>query len=320
MIANMRKHPARHRIVVLALPDVVAFDLTIATHIFGHSDQEDFYRLRLATERPGLVQTTNGFPIGVEYDLGELRRADTVIVPGYALRGGVSPAVRAALAAASARGARVASICTGAFALAAAGLLDGRRATTHWHHAPRLAREYPAVTVDPAVLYVDEGDILTSAGVASGIDLCLHILGRDRGEDSAIAVARRMVTPLHRAGGQAQYVPVAHASGAEAVSDTARWARDRLHEPITVPDMAQHAMQSTRSFHRAFTAQTGESPHSWLVRERLQSACRLLEDPAVPVEEVAHRAGLGTSANLRLHFRRAFGTTPSAYRATFSAG
>ena len=223
-----------------------------------------------------------------------------------------------ALRAAHARGARVASICTGAFVLAHAGLLDGRRATTHWAHAERLAERYPAVTVDPGVLYLDEGDVLTSAGVAAGIDLCLHLVRRDHGAEVANAVARRIVVAPHRDGGQAQFVeapvPVAEEHGLEP---TRAWATERLREPLTVAAMARHAACSERTFARRFRAETGTTPLQWLLGQRVLHARRLLEATDLPVEHVADAAGFGTAASLRAHFRRATATTPLAYRRTF---
>ncbi len=316
----MRKDPDIHQVAVLALPRVVAFDLAIAMQVFGHEDQAEQYRIRLCAPAAGDVPTTSGFPIGVALGLGVLRTADTVIVPGFALDVPVPMTVRRALAAAYRRGARMASICTGAFALADAGVLNGRPATTHWHHCAQLAAQYPAVSVDPRVLYVDHGSVLTSAGMSAGLDLCLHIVSRDYGEAAAVAVARRMVAPLHRAGGQAQFIPAGGASVSSVsndVSDTLRWAQEHLDQPLTVSALARRAMLSPRTLHRAVRAQTGSSPHDWLTRARLRAACALLEDPAMGIDEVARRSGLGTAANLRLHFQRAFATTPSAYRSTF---
>jgi AraC family transcriptional regulator, transcriptional activator FtrA len=317
----MRKDPAIHQIAVLVLAPVVAFDLAIPMQVFGHEDRAESYRVRLCGPAPGEVPTTTGFPIVVSLGLGALRTADTVIVPGFALGVPVPTTVRRALASAHRRGARMVSICTGAFALADAGILDGRPATTHWHHCAQLAEQFPAVSVDPRVLYVDDGPVLTSAGMLAGLDLCLHLIARDHGEAAAVAVARRMVAPLHRAGGQAQFIPggsAAQSFGSSDVSDTLHWARRRLDQPLTVAAMARHAVLSPRSFHRAVRAQTGTSPHDWLTKTRLGTACALLEDPSVSVDEVARRSGLGTAANLRLHFQRTFATTPTAYRSTFA--
>jgi transcriptional regulator GlxA family with amidase domain len=341
----MRKDPANpHHVVVLALPSVVAFDLTIATHIFAHATGGR-YRMTLAGLRPGPVRTTSPFTINADTGLAALAEADTVLVPGFAFYRlpGVRPTENARLSGSSPnsgsaranssnfqnslkalkvahdRGARIASICTGAFALAAAGLLDGRRATTHWMHAAELQRRFPAVTVDPSVLYVDEGTVLTSAGIAAGIDLCLHIVGRDHGEQVAIDVARRMVTPLHRAGGQAQFIPAAPTTVTGEMRAVLDWAQHHLHEPLTVADLARRALQAPRTFNRAFQAQLGMSPHAWLTERRLRVACELLENPGIPIEDIARRAGMGSATNFRLHFRRAYATTPTAYRAAFVA-
>ena len=305
---------------MLALPRVVAFDLAIPMQVFGHPDQAERYEVVLCAPQPGEVLTTSGFPIGIEHGLAVLGAVDTLMVPGFSLDIPVPAAVLRALGDAAGRGARIASICTGAFALAEAGVLDGRIATTHWHHCAELAHRFPAVTVDPGVLYVDQGAVLTSAGIAAGLDLCLHMIQRDHGEGAAVDVARRMVMPLHRAGGQAQFIPPDWAAAGDQSGDlsaTLRWAGERLDQPLTVAAMARHAVRSPRSFHRAFRAQTGSSPHDWLTRQRLRTACALLENAAVGIEEVARRSGLGSAANLRLHFQRAFATTPTAYRSTF---
>lgn len=313
----------RHVLVVLALADVVALDLTIATHVFGHGDVG--YRVHLVSADGCPVRTTSGFSITVDGDLSALASADTVLVPGYDRRP-VPDGVLAALRDAAARGARMASICSGAFALAEAGLLDGRAATTHWAQAADLARLHPRVDVRPGVLYVDEGAVATSAGVAAGIDLCLHLVEVDHGRAAAVERARHVVAPLHRAGGQAQFVPpsVAVAGSqdgappAGSLAGVVAWALDHLEEPISVEDLARRALMSPRSFCRAFARATGTSPHRWLTAQRLRVACRLLEDPDVTIDRVAQRSGLGTAVNLRQHFRAAYGTTPTAYRAAFT--
>ena len=308
-----------HHVVVLALPAVVAYDLTIATHVFGHAGR-DRYRVTLAAPVPHQVQTTSGFAITTSAGLESLSAADTVIVPGFDRRT-VQHDTLYALREAHARGTRMVSICTGAFALARAGLLDGHRATTHWAQAGQLAIEHPAVSVDAAALYIDGGDVLTSAGVSAGIDLCLYILAKDHGEDVAIDRARQMVTPLHRAGSQLQFIPPTPAEDRDsdsALTSATDWAREHLHESITVLDLARQALQAPRTFSRNFTAQLGVSPHHWITHQRLQRACHLLEDPDVTIDRVAARSGLGTADNLRLHFRRAYATTPTAYRAAFT--
>lgn len=307
---------SRHAVAVLALEAVVAFDLAIATQVLGHPD-EQLYALEACAARPGVLATTTAFAALVPHGLDAVARADTVVVPGYDPRGGTgaTPAVLDALNAAAERGARIVSICTGAFALAAAGLLDGRRATTHWQHAAALARRHPRVRVEPDVLYVDEGQIMTSAGVAAGIDLCLHLVRTDHGAEAANAVARRMVVAPVREGGQAQFVarPVAP-DDATSLAPTRAWMLEHLGAPVTIAACARHAGWSERSFARRFAAETGTSPLRWLHAQRVLEARRLLEATDLPVELVAQRCGFGTAGTLRGHFRRATATTPTAYR------
>lgn len=306
---------SRHTVAVLALPEVVAFDLAIPAQVFGHHTEAERYALRLCAADPGPVATTTGFDVVAPYGLSAVAEADTVVVPGFSADG-VDPRVLDALRAAHRRGARVVSICTGAFALAAAGLLDGRRATTHWHDADRLAREHPAIAVDPGVLYVDGGDgVMTSAGVAAGIDLALHLVALDHGAAAAATVARRMVVPSVRQGGQAQYVerPVPQ-HGTTGLGPTREWMLERLAEPLSLRAMAAHAGYSERSFIRRFRAETGLPPLRWMHAERVQHARRLLEESDADLEAVAAASGFGTAATLRIHFARALRTTPSAYR------
>ncbi|WP_204011076.1 GlxA family transcriptional regulator [Virgisporangium aurantiacum] len=312
----MRKESAIHRVAVLALPPVVAFDMAVATQVFAH-EGSGRYEVVVCSLRAGPVPTTTaGFGITVAAGLDAVEIADTVIVPGF--RRGLAPAdALDALRAAHRRGTRIASICSGAFALAQAGLLDGRRATTHWAHAADLAREHPAVHVDPAVLYIDEGSVLTSAGLAAGLDLCLYLIGVDHGQPAAIRRARDMVTAVHRTGGQAQYSLADTTATSERLNSVTEWALANLHRSITVADLARQAMQSTRTLSRAFATELGTSPRAWLIAARLRSACALLETGDLTVEEIARRSGLGTAANLRLQFRRTYATTPLAYRSAF---
>jgi len=306
-----------HRVVALVVTQVVAFDLAIPAQVFGH--EPDRYDWAVCAPAAGPVATETGFDVVVPHGLEALERADTVVVPGIGDRAWpLPPEPLAALRAAAQRGARVASICTGAFVLAAAGLLDGRRATTHWRYAGLLARAFPAVTVDPDVLYVDEGDVLTSAGVAAGIDLCLHIVRRDFGAAAANAVARRIVVAAHREGGQAQFVerPLPATAG-EGLATTRAWMEERLAAPLSVASMAGHAGYSPRSFARRFRAETGTTPLQWLIARRVTEAQRLLELSDLSVEEVATRAGFGTPVALRQHFARALSTSPTAYRRAF---
>jgi transcriptional regulator GlxA family with amidase domain len=309
----------RHRVVALVAAEVVAFDLSIPAQVFGR--ERRLYDWAVCATAAGPVAAETGFDVLVPHGLEALADADTVIVPGIGDRAWPLPeAPVVALRAAAQRGARVASICTGAFVLAAAGLLDGRRAATHWRYAGRLAREFPAVTVDPDVLYVDDGAVLTSAGVAAGIDLCLHMVRSDHGAEAANAVARRMVVAAHRDGGQAQYVerPLPAAAG-ESLATTRAWMSERLSEPLTVARMARHAGYSPRSFARRFRAETGTTPLQWLIGLRLAEARRLLEASDLAVDDVAARAGFGTVVALRQHFSRALSTSPTAYRRAFRA-
>jgi transcriptional regulator GlxA family with amidase domain len=306
-----------HRVVALVVGEVVAFDLSIPAQVFGRAPR--LYEWAVCAPAAGPVPTENGFDVLVPHGLEALARADTVVVPGIGDHAWpLPPEPLEALRAAAARGARVASICTGAFVLAAAGLLDGRRATTHWRYADRLAREFPAVTVDAGVLYVDEGDVLTSAGVAAGIDLCLHIVRRDHGAAAASSIARTMVVAPHRDGGQAQFVerPLP-AAGGDGLAATRAWMEQRLAEPLTVERMAHHAGYSPRTFARRFRAETGTTPLQWLIALRVAEARWLLERTALPVDEVATSAGFGTAVALRQHFARALGTSPTAYRRAF---
>lgn len=269
------------------------------------------------------MATTSGFSVVATRGLEALRTADTVVVPGFAPHH-LAPddVVLDTLREAHARGARIASVCTGAFALAAAGLLDGRRATTHWLHTDELARRWPRVTVVPDVLYVhDEPDVVTSAGVAAGIDLCLHLVRVDHGAAVANAIARRIVVAPHRAGGQAQYVeaPLRDERAADgSLEPTRAWLLKRLNEEVTVGEMARHALVSERTFARRFLAETGTTPLRWLHAQRVLRARVLLERTELTVEEVAHRSGFGTSTSLRTHLGRALGTTPTAYRSCFA--
>jgi transcriptional regulator GlxA family with amidase domain len=312
-----------HHIAVLALDTVVAFDLAIPTQVFGHEDERDRYRVSVCAERPGPVRTSTGFAIVAQDGLAAVQRADTVIVPGFeAIAAEVPPAITAAVRAADRRGARMISICTGTFVLAAAGVLDGRRAATHWRDAPALRERHPDIDVDAGVLFVDEGRVLTSAGVAAGIDLCLHVVARDHGAAAANRIARRMVVAPQRSGGQAQFVerpgpPPAAAGGGLAA--TRAWMLDQLDRPLSVAEMARHAARSERSFARHFVAETGSTPLRWLHEQRILRARRMLEETHAPVEDVAARCGFGTATTLREHFRRALRTTPTAYRRAFTA-
>ena len=311
-----------HTVAVLVLPDVVPFDLVIPEFIFGDTKPTKgvaYYRMLLCTETPGLVPMTRGVPVGVPQGLEVLQQSDTIVIPGrWPSDSPVPDAVIAALREASDRGARFVSICTGSFVLAAAGLLDGRRATTHWAHADNLARSYPRVSVDPRVLYVQDGPVFTSAGMAAGIDLCLHVVRTDFGADVANAIARRMVVAPHRTGGQAQFIeqPVPVTRN-EALQRTQAWALEHLHAPLSVEQLARQANMSPRHFTRRFQAELGIAPLKWLLNERVRLAQRLLEQSDLSVQRIAERTGFGSAVTLRRHFVREAGTTPLEYRKVF---
>ncbi|MFB7825750.1 GlxA family transcriptional regulator [Streptomyces hydrogenans] len=311
-----------YRVAVLVLEGAKPLDVGIPAQVFTTRASMP-YEVRVCGATPGLVAGGDGLSYDVAHGLDALAWADIVFVPGYRFpdREDPPPAVVEALIAAHARGARLAAISTGAFALAATGLLDGRRATTHWHYARALAEKRPLVQVDENVLFVDEGSVLTSAGAASGIDLCLHILRGDLGVGAANHAARRLVAAPYRSGGQAQYVPrsVPEPHG-ERFAATREWVLHHLDEPLTLDVLARHAAVSPRTFSRRFVEETGYTPMQWLLRARVDRARELLERSDLGVEQIAAETGLGTGANLRMHFQRILGTTPSDYRRTFTRG
>jgi transcriptional regulator GlxA family with amidase domain len=300
---------------------VAAFELGIVCQVFGLDRSDDglpCHDFAVCGVRPGLVPTTSGFAVDVPHGLARVAAADLVTVPAWpTLDATVDPAVLAALRQAWERGATVLSVCSGAFALAAAGLLDGRRATTHWQFAALLARRYPAVNVDRDVLYVADGPVLTSAGAAAGIDACLHLVRESYGAVTANALARRMVVPAYREGGQAQYVdmPVPEVTGLAELLD---WMRARLDEPLTVNTLAARAHMSPRTFARRFKETTGATPHRWLLDQRLQHAEQLLETTDLAVDTVAARAGFGSGDTLRHHFAARRGVSPHTFRRAFA--
>jgi transcriptional regulator GlxA family with amidase domain len=313
-----------HRVVALCLDGVVAFDLAAPAQAFLTATRgpgEAVYEFSTCSLDGRPLRSTTGFGVVPQGDLSLLRRADTVVVPAALAVFSEPPKdALAGLRAAAERGARVISVCTGAFALAHAGLLDGRRATTHWAFAEEMARRFPAVEVDAAALYVDEGQVMTSAGLSAGIDLCLHVIREDCGAAVGEQVARHMVAAPHREGGQAQFIerPRVAVPGAGSLEPTRRWAAERLHEPLDVAAMAVHANVSPRTFARRFREETGTTPLQWLLNQRVQEARRLLEQTDLPIDAVAWQAGFGTAASLRDHFRRATATTPTAYRRSFT--
>ncbi|MFG3226885.1 GlxA family transcriptional regulator [Kitasatospora sp. NPDC048194] len=315
-----------HHVGVLALDGVVPFELGIPARIFGAARDGAGNRLYTVTTCSldgGPVRTEADYGLTVSRDASLLADVDTVVIPpSHALgpireEGRLPAALREALAAIR-PGTRIVGICTAAYVLAAAGLLDHRPATTHWREAERLQRMFTTIRIDPGVLFVDDGDILTSAGVAAGIDLCLHLVRRDHGSRIANDVARSCVVPPWRDGGQAQYIqrPVPD-STAPGTAPTQAWAVQRLAEPLTLADLAAHANMSVRTFTRRFRDETGTTPAQWLVRQRVDLARHYLETTDWPVDLIADRTGLGTGASLRRHLRATTGVTPQAYRRTF---
>ncbi|GAB3974205.1 helix-turn-helix domain-containing protein [Plantactinospora veratri] len=308
-----------HRVVILAFDGVVPFDLSVPIEVFGRArlaDGRPAYQVRVCADaaevRAGPVA------IRVPDGLAALAEADTVVVPGVAdVDAPVPPGLVAALTAAPGR---VVSICTGAFLLAAAGLLDGRRATTHWAAAAELARRHPAVEVDPEVLFVDDGSVLTSAGAAAGLDLCLHLVRRDHGAAVAAQTARSSVMPLERAGGQAQFI--AHEPPAPtgiSLQPLLAWLTENLHAPLTLAAIAERASMSTRSLSRHFRDQTGTTPMQWLNRQRVRHAQLLLETGDQPVERVGELAGFTSATAFRERFRQVVGVSPGHYRRSFAS-
>jgi AraC family transcriptional regulator, transcriptional activator FtrA len=316
----------RHRVAALVYDGLSLFELAIAAEVFGlerpELDAPWWYAFEVCAERPGPLQTLASFELVAPHGLDELAGADTVIVPGVPdVHRDPSEELVAALRAAHARGARMVSICTGAFTLAAAGLLDGKAATTHWRHTSLLARRFPRVTVTPDVLYVDNGDVLTSAGAAAGIDLCLHLVRHDHGTEIANRVARRMVVASHRDGGQAQCIerPVPPAIHDPAVTEAMTLIRGDLREALTLGRIAGHVHLSPRQFSRRFAAATGTSPGDWILRERLDASRTLLEQSDDGIEQIAGQVGLPNTSGYRRHFRAHYGVTPAAYRRSYKA-
>ena len=320
----MKFVPVPHRVVTLALPTVNVIDLAAPTQVFGYL-AGDRYEFELAGLQRGKVQTSpwTGMTVLARRGLKALEDADTIVIPGCADWLTDFPEASSALARAHQRGARIMSICTGAFMLARAGLLDGRRATTHWVAAEMLATQFPKVTVDPAVLYIDEGSVLTSAGVAAGLDLCLHVVRRDHGAAVAADVARWIVIAPHREGGQAQFIPppaqITSGFPSEGTTEPARtWALAHLDQPVSVDDLASRALMSRRTFARRFQSENGTTPTQWLLEQRLRAAQSILETTDQPIEQIAQKTGFGNAAAMRAHFARHLKTTPTSYRRTFT--
>ncbi|MFI9173871.1 GlxA family transcriptional regulator [Streptomyces lincolnensis] len=308
------------RVAVLALDGVYPFELGIPSRILGAAGGR--YEVVTCTVDGRPVRTTADFSITVDHGPEALADADTVVIASVAsdrVTADLPEEVRAALARIR-PGTRIVSICTAAFVLAAAGLLDGRRATTHWHLVDRFRQLYPHIDLDPDVLFVDEGRIITSAGAAAGVDVCLHLVRKDHGSELANFVARACVVPPFRDGGQAQYIerPVPE-QGAASTAQTRAWALERLHEPLTLADLAGHARMSLRTFARRFNEEVGLSPGRWLIQQRVARARHLLEASDLPVDHIAGQVGFATGASLRQHLHAAIGVSPQAYRRTFQA-
>jgi AraC family transcriptional activator FtrA len=311
-------------VLTLAYDQMPLFEFSIAVELFGLDRPEmgnDWYEFMTASLDPCPVSSTAGIRLMVDGGLDLIDVADTIIIPGWSFnRRKASPEIIAALQSAHKRGARLISICSGAFLLAEAGLLDGKRATTHWKYGDELSRLYPAVRFESNVLYVDEGQILTSAGSAAGIDLGLHLIRRDFGPDAVNRVACRLIVPPHRDGGQAQYIRRAVPNEYESLrlSPLLAYLQNHLADSHTVKSMAARAQMSERTFLRRFEEATGMTPTKWLLQARLKVACDYLESHTMSVDAIASRIGFGTAANLRQHFRKSMGTTPTAYRQTFA--
>jgi len=314
---------AAGKVAIVVYDGVGVFELGVACDVFGNTALTDlgvpWYRLSICGAGGTTVTADGGLRIEPPYGLERTRRVDTLIVPPTDRIDELPAEVFDALRRAHARGCRIISLCTGAFVLAEAGLLKGRRATTHWTECDDLARRYPDVSVDPGVLYVDEGDILTSAGSAASIDLCLYVVRCDYGSDVATRLARELVVPPQRDGGQAQYIdtPLPALDDSNLFADTIAWAQEHLNEPLAVADLAARSAMSPRTFARQFLAATGTTPHQWLQRQRVHLAQRLLETSDFSIESVAAGTGFCTAGNLRKHFSRIMHTSPQAYRRTF---
>ncbi|MER6289945.1 GlxA family transcriptional regulator [Streptomyces sviceus] len=310
-------------VAAVVLDGVNPFELGVVCEVFGTDRSDDglpVYDFAVASAEGPRLTSRSGFALHVEHGLERLETADLIAVPAcarYETRD-FPPELLEALRNGVDRGARVLSVCSGVFLLAAAGLLDGRRCTVHWHHAEELARAYPRLTVEPDVLYVDEDPVITSAGTAAGIDACLHIVRKEQGPEVANKIARRMVVPPHREGGQAQYIerPLPR-SKCDTVGEVLVWMEQHLDEEVTVEQLAERAHMSPRTFARRFQQETGTTPYRWILRQRVLLAQRLLEATDETVDAIAGRAGFGTAAALRHQFLRAVGTTPNAYRRTF---
>jgi AraC family transcriptional regulator, transcriptional activator FtrA len=314
------------RVVVLAYDGLCTFEFGVAHEVFGLDRPEmgtDWYQFSVAAAEPGRLRAAGGLVVEPEADLSLLSSADLIVIPGWRSRdAAVPPDLIAALKGAHARGARLASLCSGIFVIAATGLLDGRAGTTHWRYAGSMAARYPHIRLMPDVLYVDNGDILTAAGSAAGIDLCLHIVRKDFGAEAANRVARRLIVPPHRDGGQAQFIeqPVPLAYEGQRLGALVDWMLQNLGSDMPLPVLARRAGMSLRTFQRRFEKLTGKPPGAWIMRERVNLARRILETaPSTAMEDVSRKAGFADAGAMRHHFRKHLGTTPTAYQRRFAA-
>ncbi|MFC5503377.1 GlxA family transcriptional regulator [Lysinimonas soli] len=314
------------KVVLIALPEVAPFEFGVVCEVFG-IDRSDSggptFDFTIATAQPGPVRTSLGYDMVIENDLSAAADADLIAIPAHHIRGhadGTDPRVLEAVRAAEARGAWVLSVCSGAFVLAEAGILDGRRATTHWMHVDRLRRRYPGTEVDADVLFVQDGKVVTSAGTAAGIDAALHIVRSELGASATNVIARRMVVPPQRDGGQSQYIespiPECRTDSLAGVTD---WMLANLDQDLTVDQLARRALMSPRTFARKFRAESGTTPAAWLNRQRMLRAQQLLEQTDEGLEQIAQLTGFGTAAVMRHHFVRVLQTTPTNYRRAFGA-
>jgi transcriptional regulator GlxA family with amidase domain len=308
-----------HTVAILAEPDAIAFDLAIAIEVFGRvwlDSGARGYRVRVCGSEP--VVAAGPIRIATDYGLAELIKADTIVVPG---RNDAAAPVRgdviAALKSAYSKGTRIASICSGAFTVAAAGVLDGKRATTHWLAAELFSATYPNVSLDADALYIDEGQVLTSAGASAGLDLCLHMVARDYGSAAAADAARLAVTPLHRSGGQAQFIIRNGRISSTELDGLLVWIENNVHLPLTLRDIAREASSSERTVNRRFKHETGQTPMQWVNSVRIRHAQQLLERTCDSIEKISGQVGFSSAANFREHFRRVAGVSPQSYRNTF---
>lgn len=310
-------------VAVIAVPTLSLFEFGVVGEVFGIDRSAlnvglPAFEFTTCTAVPGLMATNAGVSVSIEHDLSAVQDADLVVMAPYSRGTPLPSSVADALQAANDRGARILSVCSGAFALAEAGLLDGRKATTHWKYSQQLAAEYPNIDVDEDVLYVEDGNIITSAGTAAGIDACLYLVRKEFGAKAATAIARGMVVPPHRDGGQAQYIdrPVPIRTG-DPMEELLVWLSENVDKQFSIKELAQRMHMSDRTFARRFRAATGTTPASWITSQRILRAQTLLEDSQLSIDEIAREAGFGHAVLLRHHFQRTLGTSPASYRQAF---